>query len=401
MALSVDEFVKMVVASGLLSADELRAVRSEMKDEKQRTDVQEFVRELVRQKKITAYQATNVFQGKATALFLGSYVVLDKLGQGGMGMVFKAEHKTMKRIVALKVLPPNATKSPENVKRFHREVQAAARLTHPNIVAAFDAGEANRVHFLVMEFVDGSDLSQIVKKQGPLPVEKAVQCIVQAARGLEAAHAAGVVHRDIKPANLLLDKSGVVKILDMGLARFDDSASGNAGAAAGMTQTGTIMGTVDYMSPEQALNTKNADARADIYSLGCSLYFLLTGRVPYQGESLMEKLLAHREQPIPSLKPLCKNAPDALEAVYRRMIAKKPDERYQTITAALRDLQTCLTAGPSSGAAVSAESISGLQQLAAAPEAESSLLSFLQQQSEPTTAGVPQQRGAGRSGGGG
>src|SRR6185369_15872591 len=220
MALSVDEFVKMVVASGLLSADELRAVRSEMKDEKQRTDVQEFVRELVRQKKITAYQATNVFQGKATALFLGSYVVLDKLGQGGMGMVFKAEHKTMKRIVALKVLPPNATKSPENVKRFHREVQAAARLTHPNIVAAFDAGEANRVHFLVMEFVDGSDLSQIVKKQGPLPVEKAVQCIVQAARGLEAAHAAGVVHRDIKPANLLLDKSGVVKILDMGLARL-------------------------------------------------------------------------------------------------------------------------------------------------------------------------------------
>lgn len=382
MAMSLAEFTRQLVESELMSKDEVRAFRAELPPEKRTDEVQEFARELVRQKKITGYQASAVYQGKGSSLQLGGYTILDKLGQGGMGMVFKAEHRTMKRIVALKVLPPAATKSPDNVKRFHREVQAAARMTHPNIVAAFDAGEANKVHFLVMEFVDGSDLSQIVKKQGPLPVDKAVQCIVQAARGLEAAHEAGIVHRDIKPANLLLDHSGVVKILDMGLARLDEGFSGNAGAAgAGMTQTGAIMGTVDYMSPEQALNTKNADARADIYSLGCSLYYLLTGRPPYQGETLMEKLLAHREQPIPSLKPLCANAPPALEAVYVRMVAKQPHERYQSPSEVIRDLQASLTAEANAFA-----SSNSLQQLAAAPEEESELLSFLRQQAEPTIA---------------
>ena len=375
MAVSLVEFVEQLVSSHLATEAELRAVRDGLPDAK-RSDTQEFARELVRQKMLTAYQATAVYQGKAQSLFLGSYVLLDKLGQGGMGLVFKAEHRHMKRVVALKVLPPSSTKSPDVIKRFHREVEAAARLAHPNIVTAFDAGEANKVHFLVMEFVDGSDLSQVVKKQGPMPHDKAVQCILQAGRGLEAAHAAGVVHRDIKPANLLLDKLGVVKILDMGLARLDE---GVGGSGAGMTQTGAIMGTVDYMPPEQALNSKNADARADIYSLGCSLFYLLTGRPPYQGDSLMEKLLAHREHPIPQLRPLCDGLPEPLDAVFQKMVAKNPADRYQTMGAALKDLEASIVAGASTSGL-------GLQRFAAAPEQDSALASFLQAHSMPEVA---------------
>src|SRR6185369_1273125 len=185
-----------------------------------------------------------------------NYVILDKLGQGGMGVVLKAEHKRMKRLVALKVLSPAFTKTPEALRRFQREVEAAAKLRHPNIVAADDADAAGGVHFLVMEYVEGSDLSALVKKSGPLPVEKALHCILQAARGLEYAHGEGIIHRDIKPANLLLDNKGTVKILDMGLARVAASAAGEG--QADLTGAGQIVGTVDYMAPEQAMNTRLA-----------------------------------------------------------------------------------------------------------------------------------------------
>jgi serine/threonine protein kinase len=348
MPISLQQFVQHLADSGLMSDEEILDAQADVPPEKLTPDdAQPFAKELVKQRKLTPFQATAIYQGKSNGLSFGNYVVQDKLGQGGMGMVFKAQHRRMQRVVALKVMSAAGMKSPDAVKRFRREVQAAAKLTHPNIVAAFDADEAKGTHFLVMEYVEGDDLAKLVKKHGPLPVDRAINYVIQAARGLEHAHNEGVVHRDIKPANLLLDKHGTVKILDMGLARIDDNVGANA---TGLTQTGNIMGTVDYMSPEQALNTKYADKRADIYSLGCSLWYLLTGKSVYTGESLMERLMAHREQPIPSLSgsiSLDKTPEDSrsLDAVFARMIAKRPEERYQTMGEAIRDLEAVLAGG--------------------------------------------------------
>ncbi|HWA98695.1 MAG TPA: protein kinase, partial [Pirellulales bacterium] len=297
----------------------------------------ELARELIRQNHLTKFQAQQVVAGKAKALILGNYTIIDKIGAGGMGQVYKAEHRRMKRLVAIKMLPSAMVKDAAALARFQREVEAAAKLRHPNIVAADDADESAGVHFLVMEYVDGRDLSATVKSDGPLSVAKAIDYILQAARGLVFAHGKGVVHRDIKPANLLVDAEGTVKILDMGLARIDQPG----GESSELTGTGAVMGTVDYMAPEQALNTKHADHRADIYSIGISLYYLLAGKCAYGGDTVMEKLLAHREEPIPSLQAVQPNVPDALEAIYTKLVAKKIADRYQSMAEVVKDLEAC------------------------------------------------------------
>ena len=333
MAIALEEFVKQLEDSGVISPDKLRGFLPPNASPK---DAEELARELVRTKKLTKFQAEEVYRGKGKSLVLGNYVLFEKIGAGGMGEVFKAEHRRMKRIVAIKILPKAMMKGVGATARFQREVEAASKLLHPNIVSAFDADLANGIHFLAMEYVEGADLYALVRTNGPFSVEKTIDYILQAAKGLEAAHAAGIVHRDIKPANLLLDKKGTVKILDMGLARLH---SGNEETVQSeLTSTGLIMGTVDFMAPEQALNSKAADARADIYSLGCSLYYLLTGKALFDGSTLVEKLLAHRDKPIPSLHTTQFNVPGQVEAVFQKMVAKKIEDRYQTMTAVIADL---------------------------------------------------------------
>jgi len=334
MAVALEQFVKHLEDSGILAGDTLKNYIPPKATPK---DAEELARELVKQKKLTKFQAEEVYRGKGKSLVLGNYVLMEKIGAGGMGEVYKAEHRRMHRIVAIKLLPSAMTNDKAAIARFEREVTAAAKISHPNIVAAHDADCANGVHFLVMELVEGKDLSALVKKNGPISVEKAVNYVLQAAKGLEAAHKKGIVHRDIKPANLLLDTEGTVKILDMGLARL--GGVGDDAPQADLTSTGTIMGTVDYMAPEQALDTKTADARADIYALGCSLHYLLTGKATYEGDTLMKKLLAHREQPIPSLHAARPEVPAELEAVYNKMLAKRVEDRYQTMMEVISDLE--------------------------------------------------------------
>jgi hypothetical protein len=258
---------------------------------------------------------------------VGEYLIVEPLGSGGMGRVVRAVHRKLQRNVALKLLPSTAVQSPESVERFHREIQALARLSHPNIVAIHDAGKADGVDYFVMDLVVGRDLARVVHDDGPLPPDRAIDCVLQAARGLEYAHAAGIVHRDIKPSNLMLDAAGKIHILDLGIARVEATDE----APMELTKTGAILGTVDYMPPEQALNIRKADQRADVYSLGCTLYFLLAGRPVYEGGTVMERLVAHREIPVPSLRKVCTAAPAWLDQVFQRMVAKLPEARLQSM----------------------------------------------------------------------
>jgi serine/threonine protein kinase len=287
---------------------------------------------------------------------LGNYQVLETLGEGGMGVVLKARHIRMERMVALKVLRSKAVQSPTGVQRFQKEVRAAAKLAHPNIVTAYDADEVDDVHFLVMEYVNGQSLAELLASRGRLEIVEAIGYVIQVARGLEYSHGEGVVHRDIKPGNLLLDQRGMVKILDMGLATMREAPGDEAGepvqrAGEFVTQENQLLGTYDYMPPEQAEDAHSVDHRADIYSLGCTLYRLITGRLPFPGDTAIKKILAHRESPIPSISKMRPDAPAALDLVLRRMMAKSPSDRQPSMADVIAELTDCLEGRPRPSAA--------------------------------------------------
>ena len=271
---------------------------------------------------------------------IGEYVIERMIGSGGMGRVFLAKHQTMQRTVAIKTLPPEQSSQPWAVERFYEEVRAAARLMHPNIATAFDAGHSSGVHFLAMEFIDGATLTSLVAGGGPMAIPEAVSAIRGAARGLAHAHTAGVIHRDVKPSNLMRANDGTIKVVDLGLALFATpqqliQTKRDASAKA----PGRLLGTVAFMSPEQLENPDFVDARSDIYSLGATLYFLLTGRPPYEGEFL-EQIRGIRHDPVPELFSLRPDVDLRLEHVFRRMMAKRPQERYASLVEVLADLVT-------------------------------------------------------------
>jgi WD40 repeat protein/serine/threonine protein kinase len=318
--------------SGLLQPDQLKEL-ARLPEARER-DPGALARQVKQRGWLTPFQINRVAQGRAAELFVGPYVLLDRLGEGGMGQVYKARHRHMERVVALKVIRKDKLRSAEAVQRFYQEVQAAAHLSHPNIVLAYDAGEAGGTHFLSMEYVEGYDLARMVKEDGPLPVARACDYVRQAALGLQHAHERGMVHRDIKPHNLLVAPAesgapgwGTVKVLDMGLARLNQGLSGRDRQ---LTQTGTVLGTPDYLAPEQALNARSADIRSDLYALGCTLYYLLAGRAPFHAESLTQLLLKHQmEEPAP-LEALRPDVPAGVAELVRRLLAKRPEDRPQT-----------------------------------------------------------------------
>jgi serine/threonine protein kinase len=303
-------------------------------------DARALAGELVQRRWLTAYQGDQLLHGRGADLFVGPYVILERLGEGGAGEVFKARHGKMDRLVALKLIRKELLTDAEVVARFYREIQVLGRLDHPNVVHAYDAGPGpGASHFLAMEFIEGPDLGHLVKKGGPMPVEQACAYIRQAALGLQHAHERGLVHRDIKPHNLIMSlREGLVKVADLGLARLPRPANQEAtmtlasgGGTGTLTpQNAVMMGTADYLAPEQALDFHRADIRADIYSLGCTFHYLLTAQPPFPGNTLAEKLVKHQQTPPPDVGQFRKDLPATLPAVLTRMLAKQPETRFQS-----------------------------------------------------------------------
>lgn len=329
----VAAFLDRVERSGLITEPKLSQLRQEL--EAAGVDLENphaLAAALVDRGALTQWQTEKLLQGKHKGFFLGSYRLLRPLGKGGMGAVFLAQHEMMRRQCAIKVLPQTQIDKHSSVlERFYVEAQAVASLDHQNIVRAYDVNKEikdnKEIHYLVMEFVEGQDAQGMVQEGGVLDYVKAAEIIRQTANGLAHAHENGLIHRDVKPANLLIDKKGVVKILDLGLARFHDD-SGMASLTAAHNET--VLGTADYLSPEQALNSHNVDPRTDIYSLGCTAYFLLTGHPPFPEGSVAQRLVAHQvKQP----KPITEERPDApseLTAIIGKMMAKSPADRFDS-----------------------------------------------------------------------
>jgi serine/threonine-protein kinase len=345
-------FLAGIRAAGLLSPDVLDPLIAEPFRPFQ--DARGWAHDLVERGLLTGYQAEEILAGRGNALVLGQYRILDTLAAGGMGQVYKAEHALMGRTVALKVIAQSGLRNSESDREaFHREVRAAAQLTHPNIVTAFDAEEIDGVSFLVMEYVDGIDLKRLVRSVGPLPVRQACEYIRQAAVGLQYAFERGVLHCDVKPANLLVRADGAIcrastsdslvasdlKLLDLGLARL----LGSENETTPINEV--VSGTVDFLAPEVARDPANRDVRSDLYSLGCTFYFLLTGRVPFPGATALEKIVRHQvDTPIP-LSGQVPALPPRVIAIVEKLMARVPDSRFATPGEVAAELADWMTEG--------------------------------------------------------
>jgi serine/threonine protein kinase len=372
MDFTVENICGLLIRSKLLSPDEVKTMyqrwQAEAKDAA--TNVSQFSRWLTAKQYVTEYQAALVARGHADDFFLDDYKILDRLGRGRMAGVYKAVH-SLGQVVAIKVLPPSRARDPHMLARFSREVRLAMRLKHPNVVRAFQVGEANGLHYLVMEYLEGETLEDVLQRRKQLPPAEAVRLLHQALLGLEHIHERNMVHRDLKPANLMLVPApapgqpdntlrATVKILDIGLGRalFDEN-SPNAPLDAldnmQLTGEGVLLGTPDYLSPEQARDARTIDIRSDIYSLGCVLYYALVGQPPFPDTNIISQMVRHATETPRPLKTLNPGVPDGLQQIVSRMLAKDPAQRYPTPERAAQALQEFLAAGSEPARAIEAE----------------------------------------------
>jgi eukaryotic-like serine/threonine-protein kinase len=342
---SVSTLLAVLRRVQLLAADQVDQIARDLVP--QYEDPNDLADYLVQIDWLTRFQKEMIFDGHWNDLVIGPYVILDQLGEGGVSEVFKAWDTGRGRPVALKVLRQHLAAHSDALRQFQRELETVPRLSHPNVIKTYDANRCGNMHYFAMEFVEGVDLAKYVRQTGPLSVDQACDYVRQVAQGLQHSHQMGLVHRDIKPANLFLinpprlvldSKPGIakrpgepmVKILDWGLARVPQlSGTDSAVAAEIEREKGALIGTADYIAPEQAHDASIVDIRGDIYSLGCTFYFLLTGEPPYKGTSLMQKLLQHREAPVPQVRDVRPDVPEEVGDIIQKMMAKEPEDRLQ------------------------------------------------------------------------
>jgi eukaryotic-like serine/threonine-protein kinase len=325
--LSLSSFLDYVERSQLVEEETLRAAVEELRAVHGGQLPEEgdaLANHLVAKRLITSWHVDKLMERKYKGFVLGKYKLLRHIGSGGMSSVYLGEHRLMHKQRAIKVLPKKRVNDSSYLARFHLEAQATAQLDHPNIVRCYDVDNDEDTHFLVMEFIEGKDLNTIVKQEGPLSLELACNYIAQSAEGLQHAHENGLIHRDVKPANLLVDQKGIVKILDLGLALFSD----NERASLTVAHNENVLGTADYLAPEQAVNSHKVDHRADIYGLGCSLYFLLTGHPPFPDGSLAQRIAKHQTHMPEDIRKDRPDCPRDLADICMKMMQKRPEKRY-------------------------------------------------------------------------
>lgn len=348
----VDRFVELVKLSRVVDDPLLEKKRAEAPADAL-LNASAFADYLIEAKLLTRWQSDNLLAGKHKGFRLGNYRLKRKLGRGGMSTVYLAQHALMKREAAIKVLPRRRVEDSSYLARFHREAQAAAALDHHNIVRIYDVDADGNVHYIAMEFIDGQDLQTRVVNEGPLDFDVAADYVAQAALGLQHAHNIGLIHRDIKPANLLANEKDIIKILDMGLAKFDEDEDSTSLT---VEHDENVLGTVDYLSPEQAIDSHNVDHRADIYSLGCTFYFLLTGKPPFPEGSLAQRLMKHQKARPTRVEDLRQDVPASLVRICNQMMRKDPEKRMQSAEIVVEQLGKWLA---SRGKAITSDSSIG------------------------------------------
>jgi serine/threonine protein kinase len=351
MELTVQNVYGLLLRSKLLPIEEARSMFARWQEEArdQSTNLARFAAWMVTHNYLTEYQASLLARGHADGFYLNDYKILERLGKGRMAGVYRSQHK-LGQIVAIKVLPPSKAQESTLLARFKREAKLAVRLRHPNIVRSFQMGKAGNLYFLVMEYLDGETLEDVLERRKQLPPAEAVRLVYQALQGLQHIHEQGLVHRDLKPSNLMLvppprneTSACTVKILDIGLGRglVEEGPEPDSG----LTGEGVILGTPDYMAPEQARDPRATDIRADIYSLGCVLYHLLAGQPPFPDTNIISQMIKHATEPAPPLETFNPSIPDGLQQIVNWMLAKDLAGRYPTPARAAQALEVFLAAG--------------------------------------------------------